>query len=112
MLSCIPNVADVNTAGGVYSCPDMFVLPNSDTYVFASLSGSYWLGKYDSVAKGAASPTFAGPTRTPADAVPLAGQPNGTFAGLGIWKTGGSGPSNAVNASSRRLFFGTLPSIV
>ena len=110
----------------------MFVLPDSDTYVFGSLYGSYWLGKYDSVAKGAATPTFAGPTinsrssssssnhatenatnakndeNNDAANVPLASKQNGTFSGLGIWKTGGSGPNNVANASSRRLFFGTI----
>jgi hypothetical protein len=40
----------------VYSCPDFFRLPNSDTYLFGVLGGDLWLGNYSLGKDG--TPTF------------------------------------------------------
>ena len=67
---------------GVYSCPDFFRLPGSDTFVFGSLDGDYFLGSYSSVASNASTT----PTFTPHNSD---SSPSRSFNGLGIWKTGG-----------------------
>lgn len=62
-----------NSAGAsIYSCPDFFRLPGSDTYVFGSLDAKYWLGKYGHDAKGL--PEFQGPKDGATASVP-----NGTL---------------------------------
>ena len=66
-----------NSPGSVYSCPDFFRLPSSDTYVFGSLDGKFWLGKYGHDSKGA--PEFAGPV-----AGGTASAANGSLGGMGI----------------------------
>ena len=90
-----------NSPGSIYSCPDFYRLPSSDTYVFGSLDGAYWLGKYEHDSKGA--PDFAGPL-----AGGTASAPNGSLGGMGIWKTGGAGANNVMQAGSRRVLFGTI----
>lgn len=86
------------TSASVYSCPDFFRLPSSDTFVFGSLDGDYFLGNYTPVAASAGK----GPTFTAHSDVP-----SGSFSGLGIWKSGGDGANNVVSGSSRRIFWGT-----
>lgn len=85
----------------IYSCPDFFRLPGSDVFVFGSLDGNYWVGQYGHDVNGL--PEFQGPREGS-----TASTPNGSFTGMGIWKTGGSGADNVANASSRRILFGTV----
>jgi hypothetical protein len=89
-----------DSPGSIYSCPDFFRLPGSDSYVFGSLDAKYWVGTYGHDAKG--MPQFNGPT-----VGGTAAAPNGTFQ-LGIWKTGGVGANNVMGKDSRRILFGTI----
>ena len=87
------------TNAPMYSCPDVFRVPGSNATVFASLDEEIYVGDY--VATAAGGPRFNASSRAYL-------QGTTTHESLSIWKTGGVGPNNALDAGSRRLYFGTV----
>ena len=89
------------TNAPMYSCPDFFVLPDSETSVFYSLDEAFFAGRY--------VPTAQGGPRFEADGVGARYLQGDTHhEPLSIMKTGGAGPDNALSNASRRLYFGTI----
>ena len=87
------------TNAPMYSCPDVFRVPGSNATVFASLDEEIYVGDY--VATAAGGPRFDASSQAYL-------QGTTTHESLSIWKTGGVGPNNALDAGSRRLYFGTV----
>ena len=101
--------------GQMYSCPDFFKLPgSSDKFVFMHLDpfDPYFIGTYVPVADGGPrfvpSAPFNHTTAMKSESGDLMGPNRALGGGLSIMKSGGVGPNNVMNASSRRVYFGTI----
>ena len=99
--------------GQMYSCPDFFRL-SADKFVFMHLDpfDPYFIGTYVPVADGGPrfvpSAPFNHTTSMKSESGDLMGPNRALGGGLSIMKTGGVGSNNVMNASSRRVYFGTI----